>query len=231
MMQWMRRLARRAAEAWAARRSRRPRRAGRVGVRLGFEGLEQREVVSALGGVPFASITADITAPGRSTVVVFRVEPGTFVSDRSMPAVLGLDATPALGSSVDPKVVKIVGLNGALTRGIPTVGGPLFAHIAVPVTTPSEYAVRVIGREGSTGPFELDAFLPGDVNNDGVVDRTDLGLIRKAYGSREGGPRYNPAADFNNAGAVGLIDLALARRNLGVRSSVIALSTANLRPS
>jgi hypothetical protein len=180
--------------------------------------------------MPFASTPGEIVAPGRPTAVIFRVEPGQFVSDRSMPAVLGLEAVPAPGSSVDPKVVKIIGLNGRFTRGIPTVGGPLFAHIAVPVAAPSDYAVRVIGRDGSTGPFVLDAFLPGDANNDGVVDRTDLGLIRKAYGSHEGGPRYNPAADFNHDGVVGLIDLALARRNLGVRSAVIALSTANLGP-
>jgi hypothetical protein len=222
MMHWLHRMARTVIGAiWALRRAR-PRRA-RVGLEL--EGLETRRALSAGGGVPFASMPGRIDKAGHAATLVFRLEPGRFLSDRSIPLLLGLDAEPVPGSTVDPKVVRIVGLDGRSTTGIATRGGPLVTHVALPVLKPSVYEIKVVGRHGTTGTFTINAFLPGDVNGDGVVDRVDLARVRFGYGSHAGGPRYTPAADFNNDGKIGHTDFGLTKRNLGSSVKVVALSS------
>lgn len=207
----------------------RRRRPNRIGA--GLEGLERREVLSAGGGVPFASMSGHIDKPGHPATLVFRLEPGKFLSDRSMPLILGLDAEPAPGSKVDPKVVQIIGLDGRTTTGVATHGGPLLTHVAVPVQAPSVYEIKVVGRHGTTGNLAINAFLPGDVNGDGVVDRVDLARVRYGYGSHQGRPRYTPAADFTNDGKIGATDFLLTKRNLGSSVKVVALSTGILSPS
>ncbi|MEO1035360.1 MAG: ExeM/NucH family extracellular endonuclease [Pseudomonadota bacterium] len=64
----------------------------------------------------------------------------------------------------------------------------------------------------------LSSPLLGDIDGDGDVDTADLVLLLRAFGSREGGRRYNPAADLDSNGRVGFVDLlifldALARFN------------------
>ncbi len=49
--------------------------------------------------------------------------------------------------------------------------------------------------------------IAGDLDADGDIDRRDLRLFLRAFGSREGQRRYNPAADFNNNGRVDFRDL------------------------
>jgi hypothetical protein len=55
----------------------------------------------------------------------------------------------------------------------------------------------------------------GDVNNDGVVDISDLSLVLSAYGAQEGDPNYSAAADLNHDGSVDLADLSLLFSNFG----------------
>jgi Dockerin type I domain len=54
---------------------------------------------------------------------------------------------------------------------------------------------------------------PGDVNGDGVVDQSDLGLLLAAYDYCDGDPNYNPAADFDGDGCVGQPDLGVLLAN------------------
>jgi subtilisin-like proprotein convertase family protein len=49
---------------------------------------------------------------------------------------------------------------------------------------------------------------PGDLNGDRSIGLTDLSVLLGAYGSCEGDPLYDPAADFINNGCIGLSDLA-----------------------
>lgn len=48
--------------------------------------------------------------------------------------------------------------------------------------------------------------LMGDINGDGIIDRQDWRAFWRAFGAREGSPRYNPAADFDNDGVIWLHD-------------------------
>jgi len=55
----------------------------------------------------------------------------------------------------------------------------------------------------------------GDINGDGVIDKKDVDLIKKAYGSRPGDPNWNPNCDLNGDGVVDLKDLYILASNFG----------------
>ncbi|MBV8866293.1 MAG: hypothetical protein JO210_12945, partial [Acidobacteriaceae bacterium] len=56
--------------------------------------------------------------------------------------------------------------------------------------------------------------MPGDVNGDGVVNCSDLDLVKASLDKKRGQTGYNPAADLNNDGIVNVDDLALVARNI-----------------
>jgi hypothetical protein len=63
------------------------------------------------------------------------------------------------------------------------------------------------------------AFLPsgsviGDVNTDGLVNCTDVSLLRASFGKRTGQPGFNLNADLNNDGVVDIRDLMVVTRQL-----------------
>ena len=47
-----------------------------------------------------------------------------------------------------------------------------------------------------------------DINQDGIVNMTDIQTIASAYGTSVGQVGYNPAADINNDGTIDILDLA-----------------------
>ena len=59
----------------------------------------------------------------------------------------------------------------------------------------------------------------GDVNGDGIVDCSDLRLVKAAFGSRQGQPAYNAAADVNGDGVVNIVDLSTVARALPAGST------------
>jgi len=56
----------------------------------------------------------------------------------------------------------------------------------------------------------------GDVNGDGYIDRKDIALAQKAFGSSPGTVNWNPAADLNGDGKVDMKDIAIVGRNQGL---------------
>ena len=57
--------------------------------------------------------------------------------------------------------------------------------------------------------------IAGDLNNDGIVDISDMATAGKAFGSYLGHPRWDSTADMNNDDVVNIFDLALIARNFG----------------
>ena len=195
--------------------------------RPALECLETRQVLNAggIGGLhSFAVLNGQIAGTGQPTVVKFQIQPTRTYSDAPIPVLLGFQVSPANGSNVVPKIVGIRSLSSRSMHSVQTKGGSLFASAMIPLSAPATYAVQVKGVAGTTGPFQVSVFLPGDVNGDGRVDRVDLANVRAAYGSREGGPRYLAAADFGRTGKVGLVDLGVTRRNLGSTLSITGLN-------
>jgi MBG domain (YGX type)/Dockerin type I domain/Bacterial Ig-like domain (group 3) len=56
--------------------------------------------------------------------------------------------------------------------------------------------------------------LPGDVNGDGVVNCTDIAIVKAAFGTKVGQPGYNLNADVNHDGVVNVLDLSFVARHL-----------------
>jgi len=66
----------------------------------------------------------------------------------------------------------------------------------------------------------------GDLNNDGIVDISDLFVAGKAFGSYAGHPRWDSAADMNKDNIVNIIDIVLiasARASLHHRHQLLLL--------
>jgi len=61
----------------------------------------------------------------------------------------------------------------------------------------------------------VSPYIPGDANNDGVVDSTDLGILGGSWGSATGDPKYDPCADFNSDGVIDSTDLGILGLNWG----------------
>lgn len=190
--------------------------------RPAVDGLERREMLSGVGSPPFVVVGGTIERAGRPAEVVFRLEPGQFVADRTMPMLLSLEAEPLPDSTVVPRITQVTSLQGRNTYNVVPLRGPMSTNVAVPNARPTLYRVGVRDLGGSaTGDFVVKISLPGDTNGDGVVDRTDMGRVRASYGSNAGNRRYDPGADINGDGSVGHYDYGLTRRNMGARASVV----------
>ncbi len=60
------------------------------------------------------------------------------------------------------------------------------------------------------------AAIPGDLDDDGDVDLSDLAILIVAYGTCEGEPFFSPEADVDGSGCVDVADLAILLTNYGV---------------
>lgn len=56
----------------------------------------------------------------------------------------------------------------------------------------------------------------GDVDQDGSVTITDVGVVFYNYGFGVGSPRYNPFADIDGNGIIDLLDVGVVSRNYGI---------------
>jgi parallel beta-helix repeat protein len=57
--------------------------------------------------------------------------------------------------------------------------------------------------------------LSGDLNYDGIVDVSDLGVAAISFGSHLKHPRWDPASDINDDGLVDMLDMVLIAMNFG----------------
>jgi hypothetical protein len=76
----------------------------------------------------------------------------------------------------------------------------------------------------------------GDVNRDGIIDKRDLEIIQRAYGSKLGSPNWNPEADLNHNGAVDLFDLVICSGKQGLtiqswKAAITGLPTTIVLPA
>ena len=110
------------------------------------------------------------------------------------------------------KLLPVPGVSGKWIYGTVNSSGSAadfsgIASLSTPVTTFSTFV--------GLAP----AAILGDVNGDGTVDCTDLGLLKDSFGKRSGQLGFNPQADFNDDGIVDLNDLVLVSRQLPAGAS------------
>ena len=56
--------------------------------------------------------------------------------------------------------------------------------------------------------------VPGDVNQDGVVNCADIAIVKAAFGTRRGQSGFDARADVNNDGVVNILDLSYVSQHL-----------------
>ncbi|MGE3818727.1 MAG: dockerin type I domain-containing protein, partial [Isosphaeraceae bacterium] len=127
-------------------------------------------------------------------------------------------------SVYDPTLPRKSVALGAATSAVIT---PVTYRHRNPVET-YEYSVNVEGVEKSTGRFIVGFYLPGDANGDGAVDQADVKAVRAAMNSKAGDARYSFDADANRDGRIGRIDLAFTQQNMGSKTAISPIVSANL---
>ncbi len=97
-----------------------------------------------------------------------------------------------------------------------TVGVPWYHNYSLSVTVgPVPYETNLSDNNLTQGYVKVR--IPGDVNDDGVVDMRDINEVCVAFGSYPGGPKWNFYADFNRDGRIDLRDIGLACAFFGTR--------------
>ncbi|HKZ94440.1 MAG TPA: DUF2341 domain-containing protein [Candidatus Bathyarchaeia archaeon] len=85
----------------------------------------------------------------------------------------------------------------------------------------SSYATPVLGEtdisDNTLNSTNVFVTIPGDVNNDRLVDVHDMWELGKAYASDKTDPEWNPNADINNDGTVDNDDIRIINGSLGQR--------------
>ena len=74
----------------------------------------------------------------------------------------------------------------------------------------------VVAACGSGGPDNPQApeACP-DLNGDNLVDKSDIEIVDRVYGSRQGDPDYDPFYDLNHDGFIDQTDISLAGSQFG----------------
>ena len=156
--------------------------------------------------------------PARLRATSVTVAPNNLTHGKSS-TLFAIFVQPEPGSSLAPRIVAVEGSNGqrlSTKQGRPYVAGRDSGQAAafVKVSQPGPLTILVSGQHRSTGSYETDTTLVGDVNGDGTVNLADLQPFADAYETVPGSPKYNLAADFNHDGIVNQVDAKAIMQNM-----------------
>ena len=205
--------------------------------RPGLERLDVRLTLST--AIPANSIgtsVATVTRAGQVSSTSVAVAPKNLTQGKSS-TLFAIFVQPEPGSSVSPRIVSVEGSNGqplALMHGRPYVAGRGSGQASafVKVSQPGPLTVLVTGQHHSTGSYQVDTTLVGDVNGDGMVTQADLAPFASAYESVPGKSNYDLAADFNHDGIVNQIDAEALMENMPPLTPKVPLQLVmNLLPA
>jgi len=183
--------------------------------------IEPLETRLALSGTAPANVigtsTATVARPhevGRTSVqVAFRN-----ITPQKHATIFGLFVQPTAGSQLQPRILAARGNSG---QALPVKHGRSYRPAASDQTvaftkdsTAGSLSTDVTGALQTTGSYQAQTTLVGDVNGDGKVNLADLQAFAPAYGSRLGDSNYNLAADFNHNGVINLYDAKVLLHNM-----------------
>jgi hypothetical protein len=179
----------------------------------------------------------DVTAPGEIAGTTVTVAPKNLTQGKSS-TLFGVFVQPEADSGIRPRIVAVedgAGEKLPLKEGRPYVAGKGAgaASAFVKVSHAGTLTIMVTGEGHSTGPYQADTTLVGDVNGDGTVNIADLQAFAESYGASAGKANYNSAADFNLDGIVNQIDAKALEENMPpqVPSTVPLALIMNLLPA
>jgi hypothetical protein len=215
---------------------------------FGPELLETRELLTG-GSNTFAIIPGTVSTTNGTTQVSFTIDPSQFTRPRSA-LTLGIDVVAASGSTIKPFISEVDDSAGdIIPQTFHSIYNPHLSHYAVasgegtsavlsPLTfgpkslnEPTTFTVTVSALGKTSGDFLLGFYLPGDANGDGVVNKTDLQIVKSLRGTTSTSSNYNFNADTNRDGRIGTIDLAFTKQNMGVSTTVLPTVSSNYAAS
>ncbi len=184
-----------------------------------LERLETRvELAAALPANSIGTGLGNVLQPGGISQTSVTVAPKNLTAGKSS-TLFGVFVQPAAGSGIAPRITGVEQSNGRMLpvkQGRPFIAGRGDGEAAafVKVGQPGPLTILVAGQKHTTGSYELDATLAGDVNGDGTVNLADGMAFAGTYGSTLGSSNYNAAADFNQNGIVNLYDAKALVQNM-----------------
>jgi hypothetical protein len=219
------------------------------GSRLSLEALEGRQLLSAGMGSTFAIMPGIVEKAGETSSIEFRLDPAHFKAGRGGRILLGFDVAadpstkikPVIAgvreasggrplslqhSFYTPEVVRAQSLNNPTSSAVTAM-----VRLPRPGQPPSAYVLQVRGNYETSGKYLVGFYLPGDANGDGMVDSSDLKLIRAKLGATPSSSNYSFDADVNRDGKISRIDLSKASQNLGVKTTISPIIDVNLDPA
>lgn len=217
--------------------------------RPGAESLERREVMTGGAGNTIALIPATIAQANVPTKIDVKVDATLFQMGKKGNLTLGIDVARQSGSSVTPKIKSVSLIRGESAQSIGSVAGAKAKNVKftrqggstaalVPVSWDKGRAAKAVivqatisGEKGTTGGLLAGYYLPGDANGDGLVDRSDVRLVKKQVGLNASNANYQFDADANRDGKIDAKDLAITKGNLGAVTVVTPVVTANIDSS
>ena len=156
-----------------------------------------------------ASITIGVAVPpaipasGISDIVTLRGRSKDILGQ----GILKVEQTSKAAAS--GKEVNVIESYGSMMVNV-TLPTPTATPTATPTVTPT--GLPTSSPTGTATPTPSGGNKPGDVNNDGVVNIIDIGILIDSYGLI---PPLDPRADLNKDGIVNIIDIGIVIDNYG----------------
>ena len=185
--------------------------------RFAVEPLEMRLALS--GSTPanvIGTSTAAVSRPHEVSQTSVQMAPRN-ITPQKHATIFGLFVQPTSGSQLQPQILAVRGKTG---KALPLKYGRSFrsgisdqAVAFFKDSTAGPLSIGVTGAQ-STGSYQVQTTLVGDVNGDGKVNFADLQAFAPSYMSQQGEPNYNPAADFNLNGVINLYDAKALLHNM-----------------
>jgi Dockerin type I domain len=197
--------------------------------RFAVELLERRLALS--GSAPanvIGTATATVSRPHEVSQTSVQVAPEN-ITPQKHGTIFGLFVLPTSGSPLQPQIVAVRGSTG---KALPVENGRPFrfgvsdeAVAFFKDSTAGPVTIEVTGAHQSTGAYQVQTTLAGDVNGDGTVNFADLQAFAPSYSSQQGDRNYNSAADFNQNGIINLYDAKALLHNMAPLTPKLPLAT------
>lgn len=218
-------------------------------VSLNAELLESRQLMTGGAGDTFAILRGDVIKAGAPATLKFTIDPGHFTLPKGK-VTIGIDVAPTTDSTLKPFIRSVSESNGTISaaathavydrtlKQTQAVVGGLTSAVTTQVkvnpkspTAPVSYTVNIDATAKSMGKYLVGFFLPGDANGDGKVDQTDVSAVKVAMNTNANSTKYNFEADANRDGRINATDLMLTKKNLGAKTDISPVVSANLDPT
>ncbi|BCL12396.1 hypothetical protein [Micromonospora sagamiensis] len=174
----------------------------------------------------FAVRTGELARP--ESVVAFDTLADDYTTTADGQVLVGFLLAAAEESSLDPGVIHVRTRDGRNVSGPhrPEAPGQASSFTIATLSPGSGYDVTLRSQRGTTGAYQLSAFLAGDANSDFQVNQDDLVAIDALAGTAYGDPTYSPWADADRNGKINAADRQVAGKNLGAATR-LRLDVAN----